>query len=208
MTTGVQVCYWLNLHCCTIIVRIDGWPTSSKYNRAALFSIGPVQLNNNNNNNHFRKGYLTASGNSGGGNVVPPELWAMPPQSSSMEPPPPFHSFDNSRLFTPHAPPPMLNVSSLQAQQQQPPIIVPGSGAVVASRVAAGESATHATKRWDTSGRSGRKGSAASMSVPVASLLDHNNTSQYEDGAENDDTAAAESALEAAKRKNLPAWIR
>lgn len=105
---------------------------------------------------------------------VPGEIWSIPPQQQ----PRPALS------FPPNAPPPMFNVSRLQA---------PPTQLIARTHPSSGYHKRHP----DNNGNGG-----ARAAVPLA-LLHHQNNAQEEE-----DEAETESSLEAAKRKNLPAWIR
>ena len=114
-------------------------------------------------NQNSRKGYMTSGTNER--QATGPshnEIWAIPPQALNVS-----------------APPPIFNVSSLQAK---------GNGGGTSSNAAPASSSVR-------SGREYHK-TRESAAPPSLALL--------EEGSEVTET----SSLDAAKRKNLPAWIR
>lgn len=134
-----------------------------------------------------RKGYMTSSNPV---TALPGEMWSIPPQSMSTSVPVPnattsFNTNHHQRLLNLNPPPPMFDVSSLQAGP-------PPSHSTSGGGEAGGARAGH--QRNGSGGHRTTTTAVAPTPSPLA-LLDEN-------------SEASEITLDAAKRKNLPAWIR
>lgn len=105
------------------------------------------------------------------------EIWSVPPLVMNAHTQDPINP-NNQRLYNANAPPPVFNVSSLQAP---PPVSTTGGG----SGNAAG---------YQRQPSGGRAAAVATAPSPLALLDEH--------------SEGPDIMLDAAKRKNLPAWIR
>lgn len=152
---------WASASCRTVSAAIPA-------GRRGLERADEISTSVLGHSSNSRKGYMTTTGHNGQGIVAPPTaaaIWAIPPQTTTDQEVSSHNHSHSSRLFNPSAPPPVFNVSSLQA----PPA--------------------------PSRGRFHQKQASHSARAPSLALLEEN-------------AAASESTLDAAKRKNLPAWIR